>query len=85
MITKEQYEAAKRIVDEHEQDEYEEAMRQADDYLEDDDYGIDRDLDEQERQEDEDFERACSCTCGAWVVGKDGRGYHVADCFCGAE
>lgn len=81
MITKEQYEAAKRIVDQYEKEEYEELSRE----FEDDSDLYDHDLDEQERQEEEDYERACSCTCGAWVVGKDGRGYHVADCYCGAE
>jgi hypothetical protein len=80
MITKEQYEAAKKIVDQYEYEEYLAGMLEAeeeDDYDENDDW--------QERQDEEDYERACSCTCGAWVVGKDGRGYHVADCFCGAD
>lgn len=81
MITREQYEAAKRIVDQYEKEEYEELSRE----FEDDSDLYDHDLDEQERQEEEYYERACSCTCGAWQVGKDGRGYHVADCYCGAE
>ena len=38
-----------------------------------------------ERREEELAERAATCSCGAWVFGKDGKVYHVADCCCGAE
>ena len=83
-ISKEQYEAAKKIVQEYEQSErfqdYMDAEEDEDDYDE-----RDWEEEEQERQEEEDFERAASCTCGAWVIGNDGRGHHVADCYCGAE
>lgn len=79
MITKEEYLKAKAIVDEYEQEEYEQGMRDAE---EDDDFDED-DLEEQ--REMERAETAMNCSCGAWVIGKDGRGYHVADCICGAE
>lgn len=52
---------------------------------EDDDEDYYDEDDEQDRQDEEDFERACSCTCGAWIVNKNGKGIHVADCFCGAD
>lgn len=82
MITKEQYEAAKKIVDEYEQAKYIQKMAEEDD---DEDYFDEDEISEQDRQEEEDFERACACTCGAWVVGSNGKGIHVADCYCGAE
>jgi hypothetical protein len=76
-ITYEQYESAKAIVE-----EYEENLRQ----IEDDDYDeLDWEEEEQERKEEEMAERAASCNCGAWVFGKDGKVYHVSDCYCGAE
>lgn len=81
MITKEQYLAAKKIVDEY---EHEECMQSMIDDLDDDE--PDEDYDEmKEREEEENLALAYSCTCGAWVVGKDGKGHHVADCCCGAE
>jgi uncharacterized Zn finger protein (UPF0148 family) len=39
----------------------------------------------EERRQEELAERAATCECGAWVFGKDGKVYHVADCCCGAE
>lgn len=80
MITKEQYEEAKRIVAQYEHEEGLELSME-----DDDDFDGDEDDDFEERQDEEDYERALSCTCGAWIVGKDGKGYHVADCFCGAD
>jgi hypothetical protein len=76
-ITQQQYEAALRIVREYES--------QINEDLEDDYDGFDDEDEEMERWDQEDYERALACTCGAWVVGNDGKGYHVADCFCGAE
>lgn len=78
MITREKYEEALKIVEQYEREEYEyETMMAEDDF---DDWD-----EEEDRQAEEDYERACACTCGAWTIGKDGRGYHVADCFCGAD
>ena len=81
MVTHEQYLAAKRIIEQY---EHEQELQGWDD--EDEDYD-ERDwvLEEEERQEEEDFERASSCTCGAWIINKNGKGVHVADCYCGAE
>lgn len=53
-------------------------------YDESDDEEWDAD-DEEERWAEEEAEYAATCTCGAWVFGKDGKVYHIADCFCGAE
>lgn len=70
-------------------DDYRHKPYTKEDEYDDDDFDDscwrDHELDLQEQQEEEDFERACNCKCGAWVVGKDGKGYHVADCYCGAE
>jgi len=66
MITKEQYEAAKRIVEEYERDEYEQGMIDAED------------------ESDPFEEEYTNCTCGAYVLGKNGGVLHVSDCYCGA-
>lgn len=81
MISKEQYEAAKRIVQEYEHSEMMES------YLEMEDDEDDRDWEEEEQEREEEIraERASLCKCGAWVFGKDGGAYHVADCYCGAD
>lgn len=78
-ISKEEYTKALQIVQ-----AYEEQERY---YEEDDDDFADRDyeLEEEEAEEERRMEIASSCICGAWVVGKDGKSYHVADCYCGAE
>jgi len=78
-ITFEQYQAAKKIVD-----DYEEWLRYEEELANDDDEN-DWETDEEEDEEQERFERACSCTCGAWQLSKDGNPIHVADCYCGAE
>lgn len=81
-ITYEQYQEAKAIVDEYEEHLRHEAYLQ----IEDDDYDeLDWEEEEQEREEEEMAERSSFCSCGAWVFGKDGKVYHVADCYCGAE
>lgn len=82
MITHEQYLEYKKLVEEYEQAEYEEKQREVDKEFEWED---EDDEDWEERREEERAETAMNCTCGAWVIGKDGRGYHVADCICGAE
>ena len=81
-VTYEQYQTAKAIVDAYEAHIRHEGYLEA----EDDDFD-DRDWEEeeQERREEENAERASLCKCGAWVFGKDGKSYHVADCCCGAE
>lgn len=51
-------------------------------------YCLENDYDEEYYREKADEERerkAIECSCGAWKMGKDGKVYHVADCFCGAE
>lgn len=79
MITKEQYEYYKKLVEEYEQAEYEEKSREAEEELNDDwDSG----------DEDDDFDPYDSrhlCKCGAWITRNDGKLIHVADCVCGAE
>lgn len=52
---------------------------------EDDGWYDDDEDDIEERRENERAEIAYNCKCGAWVFGKDGRVYHVADCVCGAD
>lgn len=76
MITKEQYEDYKRLVQEYEEAEYEENQRDADDELNDD-------WDDEDEGDIEDT-IAANCRCGAWIFGKSGV-LHVADCICGAE
>lgn len=82
-ISKEQYEAAKKIVEEYERLEMMQGYLEAE---EDDGYD-DRDWEEEEaeREYEEKAERAATCKCGAWVFNKNGNPVHVADCFCGAE
>lgn len=49
-------------------------------------YDEDEDYERQKEAEREnDMERAMMCTCGAWVLTKIGKVYHVSDCYCGAE
>lgn len=53
-----------------------------------DDLWYDGDYDDTEdmtREEEENYDRATSCTCGAWVMTEKGNVFHVADCYCGAE
>jgi hypothetical protein len=80
MITKDQYEEYKRLVEEYEQAEFEDGMRQAEDDL----------GDEGEEDNECDWcgrphwecrcEQIMNCTCGAYTK----TGAHVADCICGA-
>lgn len=84
MITKEQYEDYKKLVEEYEQAEYDEKSREADREFDLEDEDEDED-DLEEQRENDRAERASNCSCGAWGFGKDGRAYHVADCICGAE
>lgn len=80
-ITFEQYQAAKKIVD-----DYEEYLRHEEELENDDHYdGGDWEEDQAEREEEEKYETALSCTCGAWVINERGNPIHVADCYCGAE
>jgi hypothetical protein len=84
MITESEYLKAKAIVDQYERDEFEEKQRQADEEI-----CFDEDDDEDdilERRENESFERALSCSCGAWILSQDKTNVlHVADCICGAD
>lgn len=41
--------------------------------------------DEMDREEEDNYDRACNCTCGAWIITERGNVHHVADCCCGAE
>lgn len=79
-ISKEEYAKALKIVQ-----AYEEQERYYEELFEDDDDERDWELEEEEAEEERRMEIASICTCGAWVIGKDGRAYHVADCYCGAE
>ncbi len=79
IITFQQYQAAKKIVD-----DYEEYLRHEEELENDDDFW-DGSQDEEEREEEEKYETALSCTCGAWVINQRGNPIHVADCYCGAE
>lgn len=72
MITKEQYEDYKNLVQDYEQAEYENGMRDAEEDLFNDD------LDD----EDDEYDERHGCTCGAWSYGPKGF-VHVADCICG--
>jgi hypothetical protein len=78
MISKEEYLKAKSIVDEYEQQEWEEGHRKADWELEDDEF---------EDEEDENCDGCgrmfccCDCTCGAYQPGKNGF-VKIADCVC---
>jgi len=83
MITKEQYEEYKKLVEEYEQAEYEEKSREAEAEFAWEDEDDEEDL--EERRENERAEIAANCTCGAWGFNKSGFVYHVADCICGAE
>ena len=78
-ITFQQYQAAKKIVD-----DYEEYLRH-EEMLENDDDERDWDEEDEENEDQERFERACACTCGAWQIDKNGNAIHVADCYCGAD
>jgi len=40
---------------------------------------------QKEDEEEEEYERALSCTCGAWKLNKKGKPVHIADCLCGAD
>lgn len=75
MITHEEYLAYKKLVEDYEQAEYEDGMREAESDL-NDDYEDD--------EFDEDDERL-NCTCGAFKLSeKSGQIIHIADCICGA-
>lgn len=76
MITREQYEEYKQLIEEYEQAEFEDGCRDAeeddfdDDPFECDDCGYSPCRCEQIE----------NCTCGAWSK----TGAHIADCICGA-
>ena len=71
-ITYDQYQSAKKIVD-----EYEEWLRYSEE-LEDSD---DDDTNCEEDDEQERFERSCTCICGAWKI-KEGYALQIGDCCC---
>lgn len=73
-ITKEQYEAAKKIVEGYERNSYEEEMLMVEDDLEE--YSDDED--EHDPLEDE----YINCKCGAYVLGKHGGILKLSDCYC---
>jgi hypothetical protein len=80
MITKEQYEEYKKLVEDYEQAEYDEKSREADnefDWMDDDGEecdGCGRPY------HDCRCELIANCTCGAYSK----TGAHIADCICGA-
>jgi hypothetical protein len=80
MITHEQYEHYKKLVEEYEQAEYEASARE---FEEDED--LDDDLDECDYCGRDQFSCRCeqimNCHCGAYTK----TGAHVADCICGAD
>lgn len=82
MITQSEYEKAKFIIHQFEEQERIQGYMDAD---EDDDGDRDWEEDERDREDEERAERAATCRCGAWVFRNDGSVAHVADCFCGAD
>lgn len=80
MVTQEQYESAKKIIEQWEHEQELEGWDDEDDFDE-----RDWEEEEQERRIEEDSERAATCTCGAWVFNSKGMPVHIADCYCGAE
>jgi hypothetical protein len=87
MITKEQYEYYKKLVDEYEQAEFEEKSREAEEDLNEEWTEDDVD-DDYDPLSDDDFDPHDSrhlCKCGAWYTNAQGKLTHVADCVCGAE
>ncbi len=74
MITHEQYLEYKKLVEEYEQAEYDDGMREAESELDFD----------PEDDEDDEYDSRFGCRCGAWEYGPKGF-IHVADCICGAE
>jgi hypothetical protein len=87
MITLEEYQRAKAIVDQYERDECEQAQRQAEWELEDDepefnDHSEDDEMDELMEK----ASLAFSCKCGAYQFNSDRtKVIHIADCICGAD
>lgn len=75
-ITKEQYEAAKKIVEEYERQEWEDGQRDADAFLDDD---FDDDDEEYPDPMESEFE---FCLCGAYVFSDKGNIIRVSDCCC---
>jgi hypothetical protein len=75
MITHAQYLEYKRLVEEYEQAECEDGMRDAEDEV--------NHFDEDDDDFDE-YDTRLNCKCGAWILGKKGL-VHVADCVCGAD
>lgn len=78
-ISYEQYQKALEIVQ-----AYEEQLRYEEQDYEDDFGDRDWEAEEAEAEEERRMEIASSCSCGAWIVNKDGIVLHVADCYCGA-
>lgn len=75
MITREQYEEYKKLVEEYEQCEFVDGL-----YREDDnDFNDDPDEDDFDE-----YDSRHGCKCGAWEYGPKGF-LHLADCICGAE
>lgn len=81
MITFQEYQKALQIVR-----EFEEQNDPNFEAWDDDDFD-ERDWEEEEAEAEEErrMETASACTCGAWVINKNGQAVHIADCYCGAE
>lgn len=75
MITREQYEEYKKLVEEYEQAEF------VDGLYEDEDNDFNDDHNEEDFDE---YDSRHACECGAWKYGPKGF-MHLADCICGAE
>lgn len=81
MITQAEYEKAKFIVHQFEEQERIQGYMDADEQL--DDYWDEED--EEESEYERQAEIADACTCGAWQFNLKGIPVHIADCYCGAE
>lgn len=75
-ITKEQYEAAKKIVEVYERQEWEDGQREAEAFLDDD---LEDDDEEYSDPLESEFEH---CTCGAYVLSDKGNIIKISDCYC---
>lgn len=74
MITEEEYKKWKPLIDEYEHEIF---MQERYDLEDDEDYWEDTEDEDDPLQSMFD-----DCTCGAYVLGKNGGIVHVSDCYC---